>query len=415
VMMSLYALHDLAVLPCRCNLFRTALLLAGTMAIYTELTPLLVGILMVSLVGGMLLQTVTPLRGLIYLAVLPLLTLALNPAVLEDYYYIVMSRAVMPTTVENCLGFAYSPSGLGCLWVNEFWSSDAGPVGQLVLGFSVAMTGLALLGLGALACRCCALLTRSGRADAAYVRVCLLRLAILALALVPLPLLFKGHYVYQFLKLTLSVSPLLVLGVAQAWDWLPRPRLRAAVSGLSLTTLFLVSLTGTAALAYGSSKQNPPTPRSVQHMTLYKEWRMAHQKLASIQGEDLILACGSGIFHNGWAAYAARANNVWLVNPVLMENSVIAPVPEHCPKAPVCEGVVYNKAARRMHLSLAEQVVDLQNTPRKALLFTGTLQGQQVRIEGDHRLLWFTNHFQLWQLGPGPYTLHRTEASQLPN
>jgi hypothetical protein len=37
-----------------------------------------------------------------------------------------------------------------------------------------------------------------------------------------------------------------------------------------------------------------------------------------------------------------------------------------------------------------------------------------VLVEGDSRLLWANETYQLWKLGPGPYALRPTEAAMRP-
>jgi hypothetical protein len=372
---------------------------------------LLAGLTAVVLACGVLLRTLGLFRGIGLAVALPVLTLACNPLCLRLYHEITMLRIAIPWGVESPLGFAYCWRGLGGLWVNEYWALDDVMRQKQTLALGVALTVLAAAGLVCLGGRWLGLAARARRGDVAFRGRCVLAAGILALALVPLYVWSKGLYVYQFLKLTLTVSPLLALAVAHAWDWLPLPQLRGGLAGLSLAVLLTTGVSGTAALTSAAGRQHPPLPRSVQHITLFSEWRQACARLASLKGRNVVLAAGPGIFHNGWFAYAAKDNNVWLVNPALMEGTIIATYPKNPLLIGVPQGIVYDAEEGRFYIPKPLQLIDLDHLPAEALLFTGDLAGVQVRAEGDCRLLWSNVHFQLWQLGPGPYTLHPTAAA----
>jgi hypothetical protein len=206
ILACLLSLHALATGPSPGRLLRTVLLLAGTLAIYTEMGLLLAGLAGVVLAGGMLLRTLGVLRGLGLALALPVLTLACNPLCLKMYYWVALGRANIPTDTNCSLGWGYCWRGLGGLWVNETWAFDDVMRQRQALVLGVALTILAVAGLVCLGGRWLGLSVRARRGDVVFRGRCVLVAGILALALVPLYVWSKGLYVYQFLKLTVRVS-----------------------------------------------------------------------------------------------------------------------------------------------------------------------------------------------------------------
>jgi hypothetical protein len=239
--------------------------------------------------------------------------------------------------------------------------------------------------------------------------VCLLGLAVAAVAALPLAVLLRDRqHPYQFLKLTVSFSPLFVLGVAHAWDGLLglaaalAPAARAARPLLrwgTLGALLAVTLTGTGALALETATSKP-APLSAQHVTLDKDYCALVTVLRSLKANKVVLACGPGVYLNSWLSFAARRNDVWLVNPVLNNGIAIG-----CTKPPTPD---------YRFMPVAPQLIDLRTVPAEALLVTGARGPAQVQVEGDRRLVWANPGYQIWQLGPGPFALRPTEAALRP-
>jgi hypothetical protein len=389
VLVNLYTLHELGTAPRWGRFLGTALLLAASVALYTEMAPILLGLTALCLAGGVLSRTVRPLPGLALLVAVPALSLALNPLFFRSLLGI-CQRVTLPTPGWGPIIFAYDRRGLACLWVNDAWAFRPGWAGAVALSFSVAVTALAGLGLARLAGGGLRLAWSGADRDSRGVG--LLGLAVAAVAALPLAVLLRDRqHPYQFLKLTGSFSPLLVLGVAHAWG--ARPRLRWG----TLAALLAVTLTGTGALTLATADPRP-APHSGQHLVLDRDYRALCHRLASLKGYKVVLACGPGVLFNSWPAYALRRNDVWLVNPVLYGFAVgcsSAPVP-YAPGLPV-----------------GQQMIDLSTVPAGALLVEPA-GGPLAAVEGERRLLWANETYQLWKLGPGPFALRPTAAAMRP-
>jgi len=347
------------------------------------------------------------LPALLLLVEVPALSLGLNPLFCNSILAI-RGRITMPTPGWGPIIFAYRPRGLACLWVNDTWAFREGRVHALTMGFSVVVTALAGLGLVYLGGRWLRLLwSRAARADRGYRGACLLGLAVAAVAALPLAVLLRDReHPYQFLKLTASFSPLLVLGVAHAWDGLlalargalarfARPALRWG----TLAALLAGTLTGTGALALETASAKP-APLSAQQVVLDKFYCELIEVLGSLKGDKVVLACGPGVYINSWLSFAARRNDVWLANPVLNDGIAIG-----CSRAP---------NANFRFMPVAPQLIDLRTVPPEALLVTAVVGPAQVEVEGRRRLVWANPAYQIWRLGPGPFALRPTEAALRP-
>ena len=401
LLINLYTLHELATSPCWGRSLGAALLLAATTALYTELVPILLGLTALCLAGGVLFGTLRPLTGLALLPAVPALSVALNPLYVRSIA-LIYQRIAVPTAVGDPLHYAYRLRGLACLWVNDTWAFWPGRAGAAVVGFSVVMTVLAALGLAHLGGRSLRLLySRPARADRGYREGCLLGLAALALALLPVAVLLRDRqHPYQVLKLLVSVSPLLVLGVAHAWDGLPAARaVRPLLRWGTLAALLAVTGTGTGSLALATASPGAGF-RSAQDTVLGPDYRSLTDRLAALRGAKVVLACGPGVFLNSWLSYAARRNDVWLVNPVLNDGIAVG-----CASAPV---------PNVRFLPGGGQLIDLRTVPVEALLVRNAAGPALVEVEGDCRLLWANAGYQIWQLGPGPFALRPTEAAWRP-
>jgi hypothetical protein len=409
VLMNLYTLHELGTAPRWGRLLGTALLLAATIALYTEMLPVLLGLTALCLVGGVVFRTVRLLPALALLVEVPALSLGLNPLFCNSILAI-RGRITMPTPNWGPIFFAYRPRGLACLWVNDTWAFRPGWPHVLMMGFSLAVTALAGLGLVGLGGRCLRLVwSRSDRADRDCRGRCLLGLAVAAVAALPLVVLLRDRqHPYQFLKLTVSFSPLLVVGIAHAWDGLLglagllAPAARAARPTLrwgTLGTLLAVTLTGTGALALETATSRS-APLSAQHVLLDKDYCSLVRLLRTLKDSNVVLACGPGVYLNSWLSFAARHNDVWLVNPVLNDGIAIG-----CTKPPT---------PNYRYMPVAPQLIDLRTVPAEALLVTVARGPAQVRVEGDRHLVWANPSYQVWRLGPGPFALLPTEAALRP-
>jgi hypothetical protein len=386
---TIWMLQELATDPKPRRIFRAAILLAATTALYTEMVLVLLGLIVLALAGGLLLRLLSLKQALLLLAGTSLLTLALNPLYLEPL--VTHTRRITLHTGDggSALEFAYGLRGLGCLWVNDHWVFRPGIFGYVVLAYSLLMTGFAVLGLGVL-CRWLLSIRSIALNDAEPQRRLLVAMMI-ALALLPVMVLLRDRdHPYQVAKLILMASPVLVLGVAHAGQLFPHGGI-GMLGRLPLAALLAIALVGTGNLALRTA-----VPRRVP-LWLSKDWREAAHKLGSLRGENLVLACGPGLFMNCWLAYAARHNNVWLANPVINNENVIG---SNTPPAPGVNPLPL------------DHLIDLDAVPHDALLFERTSGDPQVVVEGDRSLIWSQGDYQLWRLGPGSYRLQPTGAAR---
>jgi hypothetical protein len=402
VIVAFLALHDWATLPADGRLFRAAVLFAGTVSIYGELTVIILGLTLVLYGGSAVLGTGHPRRRIPLLSMLAL-TVALNPLYVGPLFQIAVQRSLMSTAgeVEAHLGDHYHH--LSHVWVADIWALKSGWTGTVVFAFAALLTVLAVGGLVRLGGRFLKLFDPAVSNDQEYRRCLLLCLGIIALALVPLVvLLIDRNHPYQYQKLLVSISPLLVVGVAHAWDHRPRKAIAARLWWAPLLVVLASGLVSTTAMALQTTDPDHPSSSSLQSHVLDKDYQSALHLLGTLHGKKLVLACGPGLFQNSWMAYAARDNDVWLVNPWTNNNNVITP---DGARTPVPLGHA---------LAVGQHLIDLRTVPPDALLFTSDCCGPQVALEGARRLLWSNDHYQLWQLGPGLCTLRPTPFTLQP-
>jgi hypothetical protein len=405
-------LLDMVIAPSVRSILHAGILLAATTALYTEFVPILLLLALAFCVGGVVVRGTRPSSlGLARLAV-PGLMIALNPLYCPTIVR-VMRRTAFATAGSNPMGFSWL-SGFSAIWINvaglveESWSSRA----AVAVGFALAV--LAIVGL----CRLAWLGFTDDSADRRSVGQrgpkILLRLAVIGFVLVPAAVLPSiDQHPYQFIKLLLTVAPMLVVGLAAlrsrppgAATRLDRPQtmslpilwLRYAMGWPLLASVALMAMWSSVSMVLGTLSGDRGTPA-------YVNWLRDPNRLETIEmleklhDQPVVLACGPGLFNNSWLAYAARRNPVWLVSPVTANNFVVG-----FESAPI-------KGLRP--LPVAKQLVDLQNVPPGALLLT-LVKNDQVAVDGMSRLVWENAHFRLWQLGPGPVELRPLLAALRP-
>jgi len=400
VLVTLLALHDLAAAPSVSALLRAALLGAATVSLYAELTLILLGLAGVCLVGGLALRVGSLRRGLLFLAAWPVLTVGLNPLYGSRLAAIAGARATGATNVLVGGSWADYARALSSVWVADIWAGKPGWTGWCVFGLAAVLTLCAVRGLYHLAAANLTPGTEAGPTTGARRRTGLLVLAILALASVPLLVLAHDrNHPYQFQKLLLSISPLLVLGAAHGPASGPRGVRTALRRWGPLGTMLASGFVGTTSMALQTVDPAHPSPSSLQTAVLDEDYRSALHLLRSLRGRSLVLACGPGLFQNSWMAYSARHNDVWLVNPRVNNNHVLAATEAPLPAPPL------RPLAQGRHL------LDLQTVPADALLLTSDCCGTQIQLEGDCRVIWSNAQYRLWQLGPAPFVLCPTPVA----
>jgi hypothetical protein len=311
---------------------RAALLLATTATVYTELLPVIGGLVVLCL-AGIAVGRPRPWRALGATLLLGAAPFALNPFLLPRAAPMVLR--VAPPMLEGLIPWALQVEGLGRVWLGD-WA----PLFALTRPATLLVTVLAGYGLF----RACRERLRTGLRQRHRTRggaVLALAASVLALGALPFVVLARdGRHPYQYYKLLLSMSPLLVLGLAvlvRRWR-LPAATPtwgRYAVRALPLVVLMGWGLAGaaaTAAMALAAARPDA-TPRSAGAALLLRpDVRSLADFLGRLRDRDLVYfegdnAGGTGCYLNTWLAYFARHNRLWALHPEFQEGIDVARTP----------------------------------------------------------------------------------------
>jgi len=163
---------------------------------------------------------------------------------------------------------------------------------------------------------------------------------ILSLCILPLGLRTLGQgYQYQFYKLLLTISPLFIIGLVY---FIGVPRFSSQINrifgmekGLTAEKVLvgaamLMILSGGSAIsmAYrsGFGKTLEEVGRGGAHLLLARETREMQGLLQSTHDKEILIAYQDDFFNgsylNGWLAYFARNNKVYLTNPGISDITV---------------------------------------------------------------------------------------------
>jgi hypothetical protein len=413
VMLYLFvALHDVVCAPSVRRVLQAGIVLAGAAMLYTEFVPVLLLLVGLYCLGSLLVRGIRPMGGGWAIFAVPPLMVGLNPL---NYACMmrIMVRINNPTTGFSPLGFDWKCS-VCAIWMNVVGSLEDTRWGRIAIGASFALGFLGIAGLLRLAWRGWVNGPNGVGSSGAPRARALLALVMTAISLVPATVLPSiEQHPYQFVKLVLTVGPLLVVGLA-AWGqrsavmvsdgvqarivgmcllWVRRTGLRPVLAGISLFVLW-----NTISMVRGTVSGQDGTPPYV--VGLRDPDRLeALQKLEQIHDQPVVLACGPGMIENSWFAYAARNNPAWLVSPVTANHFVV--------------GFDSTRVPGMRPLPFARHLVDLKAVPGGALLLTH-VPNDQVIAKGLLHLLWANAHYQLWQMGPGPCTLEPQPAALRP-
>jgi hypothetical protein len=193
---------------------------------------------------------------------------------------------------------------------------------------------------------------------------------------------------YQFYKLLLTTAPLLIVGVALA---LRRLSLGLAVPSeqrqhhpltlrVATATIWMLiaagSVVGTAAMTLESTSTAPSTERSNGHYLRAPDVRALMERLAITRGENIVFAAFDETWNrallNGWIAYFARHNNLWMGNPKVNDTDLTL-LPE------------------------LRDVVAPQTFPANILLLTTPDTPLPATVEATATSVWASGRFALWR------------------
>ena len=364
----------------------TAMLIAATASMYGEL---MVVLLALAIIG--LLLSASPSKWQHRVATIVLLIAAV--AVLNAKFTINMLRIVerldLPV-LGHLYPWALRVEGIVRLWFGDVGAAADGTARSLVRAAAMGLTALGYYGL----VRAAVADLGGSRDTASSGRV--FPVLTLGVALLPIAVLARDdEHPYQFYKLLLTTAPLLSVGLALALKRLslslavaseqrhrPTSTLRVAIA----TTWTLIagsSLVGTATMALESASVQP-TERSNGHYLRAPDVRALMERLAITRDENIVFAAFDGSWNrgllNGWIAYYARYNKLWLGNPNINDTDMTL-------------------------LPDLRDVVAPQTFPSDILVLTTPDTPFPATIPATTESVWASGRFALWRTKPWVYPI----------
>jgi hypothetical protein len=294
-------------------LLPTAAVGAAMASIYTDYVPLFVGVAAVVLAIELIKQrTYVVTRCGLCVAVLGLAAV-LNIGYVTDLTRIVFGRLTQAGVLPAIYPWALRGEGLARLWVGDFVEAwTAGTPRWLAAGALVLTVGL-VAGI---------LFDIWRRRDPVLVGAT-------ALLMLPALLATRGQvYAYQFYKILLSVCPLLPLGLA-AWHGAIEARTTRwgtatgrLLRGVGLGLAVIVGAATTVmTVRAGVGETVADIGRGFAEHLRYPDIRYLCDYLSRLKGEDVFIHNGPAVV-NGWLAYFAREDRVWLGYPEISDISI---------------------------------------------------------------------------------------------
>jgi hypothetical protein len=360
------ALDDLGERPALGRALCAALLLAGTVAIYTEFTPFLILALLVSLGSALAVRPGRWRRIGWHLAV------AGGAALLNPGYLSLMGNVVRRCGAPEACGQTY-PWALAIEGWSRVWLGDLAEVQSrggvsIVRFFTVGMTCLAYFGLWRAWCSARRRAAREGASEAW--RTLAITTTIAAIAAAPVFVLaLDDRHPYQVYKLLMSAAPLFALGLAQL-PVEPAHRWRRLIALLPLTLMLLAGGAGTLRMVLHTSSQQP-RPRSYSALMHSPDMRRLQDLLSRDPTSGVVIAHRHAYIAT-WASYFAREKRIRLCQPG-------------------CFGTILDEVLRR------EGGSDLGRCAAPAIIVTEPQQKLAPRPEGDLFSLWSGTLVQVWR------------------
>lgn len=300
------------------NLITGALLLALATTTYTEFYIIFLGVALIIVVVKVIYRRENAGRYLLAAGGMVGLALLLNLG-FRNGIINVFQRISTQNVLSHIYPWAYQPEGLAHLWFGEFFT-ELPPFGQVLLpGLAVLLTLAAYGGVIIMA---------------AYHKNSL-SAAVLAVVSLPVLVRLRGdEYSYQFYKILLSTSPFLAVGLVSLVIIKPLLRNRAWldskmiwISRVGLSLVILLAAWGTLDMVQRSADPNARRRLGAHNYELLTpEIRELQDRLTAMTSQKLLIVNPSPII-NGWLAYFARHNLVWL-DSTLISDINLADYPE---------------------------------------------------------------------------------------
>jgi hypothetical protein len=362
---------------------KAVLVFIAIASIYTEFLPILFGIVLISL-SIVLPRHAHPWRLLGYHGALMFAPFVLNPGSSASILHI-FARLDLPV-LDTMYPWAFSLEGVGRIWLGDFASCEKPSLQSLTRAYSLGVTILASWGLlkSWLDRFSWTILTGKDirqRHDLAFAST------VSAVALIPLLIVAKDdQHPYQYYKMLLSVSPLLVLGLALAWKHVPVKMADNSFSGSARTALslagvpFLMSFgvvlpvasaaTGWMTLESGKCLAHP---RSFISVCLgMPDIRALQVRLGKLPQSRLVCAFGGlpeDFMLNSWLSYFGRRHEIWLASPIFVDH--------------------------RFADEKGSEIVQVNRLPADVLVLSRSIKGFQSILPGDLTPIWSGESFQL--------------------
>jgi hypothetical protein len=385
-------LADLAEQPDWRTFLAAALFVSATASIYTEIWPLLCCAI-VLILGVASWKNIQATRLWIWAGCLMAAPFVLLLGFVHTFLQI--TDRLNWKIFSEIYPWALQVEGLSRIWLGDLAVSGANTLQALVRPVTLALTGLAYWGL----MHFCVGQWRKGQRPGENIQssvVGALSLCLLVMGSVPILVFLKDdQHPYQFYKLLLSMSPLLVVGLALAChsiacrrvEELPArsiagpSRCRTAIAFVLMATILLMGLAGTTNLGLKTLRLQPQL-RALCNLFHVPDRQELSRRLETLHDSNLLLASTDTVANNllnAWACYFARHNRVWVANPQIND---IEPkrVPEAAP------------------------TLFPANWPSRLLVLTGPVLGINTAPPAPRAaLIWSNASYQIWETGNEPW------------
>jgi hypothetical protein len=238
---------------------------------------------------------------------------------------------------QPVLGFLY-PWAFSLEGFQRLWLGDPAGMGSWhdAIGLRVFALAVTIIGYAGLLLNLVARIAPRARGpvDEGAPRL-VLALSLFGVAAAPLLIAARDfEHGYQFYKLMLTITPLLVVGIAMVVHmatgrWRCGPVV-AWSAGILAFTLGVPAAWGTFAMGLESASPPADAPRVRDNTfwTLHGAFAHAQRFLESQHGRQIVLCAGdtrgSGGYLNAWLGYFARDNQVWALNPRVNDQQIAA-------------------------------------------------------------------------------------------
>jgi hypothetical protein len=391
----------------RSCLWTAVLLFLAATSVYTEFWIILQALVL--LTGALYFRHCHSRKSLLRrFAALSVLALLLNPGVLGCFPSILQRLNLQMSS--TLYPWAQSAEGLIRLWTGELLAIPSKHLQRAVRVLGLTATALGYLGLFK------AWLHHAswGRTESLLHGRRVLGSCVFAVALLPLVVLLKDdQHSYQFYKLLVSISPLLVLGLALFWQ--PAPAIRrqaprrwwpAVLACGTLLVLLVAEATGTVQMV-ADTNPTTPHPRSNAPLLLADDMRQARKLLEDSAPTNLLLVTNGthGPLYNSWLSYFGRQHQIWLASPAVVDMEFTQSFPAYSIKRPSPSLLKKLPSGGFVHERPLPCALNLKSLPPGVLVLEQSDPAFQSIVHGDATDLWHGSVFRLWTSASGHWAL----------